>query len=72
MVPFYVIKHSWPRIICADMIFRTRANHAWCGEKGIRLSGPRLGRPPKDEKKLAEIRRHEREDAGKRNEVEGE
>ena len=35
------------------------------------MSGPRLGRPPKDEKKLAEIRRHEREDAGKRNEVEG-
>lgn len=61
----------WPEVICADMIFRTRANHAWCDEKGIRLSGPRLGRPPKDEEKLAEIRRQEREDSGKRNEVEG-
>ncbi|GAB1398965.1 hypothetical protein MASR1M66_04170 [Aminivibrio sp.] len=68
---YYERNGCWPRIICADMIFRTCANHAWCNEKGIRLSGPRLGRPPKDEKKLAEIRRYEREDSGKRNEVEG-
>ena len=61
----------WPEVVCADMIFRTRANLAWCRERGIRLSGPGLGRPPLDEGKLEERKRVEREDAAKRNEVEG-
>lgn len=61
----------WPEVVCADMIFRTRANLAWCKERGIRLSGPSLGRPPLDEGKIAERKRLEREDAAKRNEVEG-
>ncbi len=61
----------WPEVVCADMIFRTRANLAWCRERGIRLSGPGLGRPPLDEGKLEERKRLEREDAAKRNEVEG-
>ena len=30
-------------------IYRTRANIAFCKEHGIRISGPRLGRPKKDE-----------------------
>jgi len=38
-------------------IYRTRENRAWCKEKGIRLSGPPLGRPPanvsKEKKKQA-------------------
>lgn len=37
----------YPESIHADKIYRTRANRAWCKEKGIRLSGPPLGRPPK-------------------------
>ena len=61
----------WPEVVCADMIFRTRANLAWCKEREIRLSGPSLGRPPLDEGKLEERKRVEREDAAKRNEVEG-
>ena len=61
----------WPEVVCADMIFRTRANLAWCKERGIRLSGPSLGRPPLDEGKLEERKRLEREDSAKRNEVEG-
>ena len=61
----------WPEVVCADMIFRTRGNLAWCKERGIRLSGPSLGRPPLDEGKLEERKRVEREDAAKRNEVEG-
>jgi hypothetical protein len=60
-----------PEVVCADMIFRTRANLSWCKERGIRLSGPSLGRPPLDEGKLEERKRLEREDAAKRNEVEG-
>ncbi|NLD96561.1 MAG: IS5 family transposase, partial [Synergistaceae bacterium] len=61
----------WPEVVCADMIFRTRGNLAWCRERGIRLSGPGLGRPPLDEGKLEERKRLERKDAAKRNEVEG-
>ena len=31
-----------------DKIYRTRANRGWCKERGIRISGPPLGRPPKN------------------------
>ena len=31
----------------ADKIYRNRANRQYCKERGIRLSGPPLGRPPK-------------------------
>lgn len=31
----------------ADQIYRTRDNRAFCQEHGIRLSGPKLGRPSK-------------------------
>ncbi|PTQ57778.1 MAG: putative transposase, IS5 family [Candidatus Carbobacillus altaicus] len=34
-----------PEAILADKIFRTRANLKYCKERGIRLSGPPLGRP---------------------------
>ncbi len=33
----------YPEVICADQIYRTRANRAFCQRHGIRLSGPRLG-----------------------------
>ncbi len=40
-----------------DRIYRTRENRAWCHEKGIRISGLPLGRPPatisKEKKKQA-------------------
>lgn len=29
----------------ADQIYRTRENRRFCSEHGIRLSGPKLGRP---------------------------
>ena len=38
----------YPEVICADQIYRTRANRAFCQRHGIRLSGPRLGRPKND------------------------
>ena len=31
--------------ILADQIYRTRDNRRFCKERGIRLSGPKLGRP---------------------------
>ena len=44
----------YPESIHADQIYRTRANRAWCKERGIRLSGPALGRPPKDSEENAQ------------------
>ena len=38
----------YPSSVHVDKIYRTRANRAWCKERGIRLSGPPLGRPPKN------------------------
>ena len=35
-----------PESVHADRIYRNRENRAWCKEKGIRISGPPLGRPP--------------------------
>lgn len=65
----------YPESIHADKIYRTRANRAWCKEKGIRLSGPPLGRPAKETgenaDRLAEARRQERQDEIDRNGVEG-
>jgi len=38
----------YPEVICTDQIYRTRSNRAFCQRHGIRLSGPRLGRPKND------------------------
>ncbi len=38
----------YPERVLADKIYRTKENRAYCRENGIRLSGPRLGRPSKD------------------------
>ena len=35
----------YPERILADQIYRTRENRKYCKEHGIRLSGPKLGRP---------------------------
>jgi hypothetical protein len=58
-----------PEAVLADSIFRNRENRKWLKDLGIRISGPRLGRPPKhvdpDDKRIA------KEDSGERNAVEG-
>ena len=58
----------YPEAILADRLYRNRENLAYCKELGIRLSGPKLGRPAKvagDEKQLAI------DDNRKRNAIEG-
>ena len=35
----------YPERVLADQIYRTRENRNYCKERGIRLSGPKLGRP---------------------------
>ena len=36
----------YPESVHVDQIYRTIANRAWCKERGIRMSGPPLGRRP--------------------------
>ena len=38
----------YPKRILVDQIYRTRENRDYCKERGIRMSGPRLGRPSKN------------------------
>ncbi|MCT7992169.1 IS5 family transposase [Laspinema olomoucense] len=59
----------YPESVHADKIYRTRVNRAWCKERGIRLSGPPLGRPP-DQVTLP-AKKQAQEDERIRNEIEG-
>lgn len=71
-VEAYFDRHGYyPEVVCADQIYRNRENIRYCKAKGIRFSGPRLGRPPADPQKSRENKLIEREDAGTRNAVEG-
>ena len=51
----------YPESVHVDKIYRTRENLRFCNEHGIRVSGPRLGRPPKviDRKQLEQRRADE-------------
>jgi IS5 family transposase len=59
----------YPESVHADRIYRTRENRAWCHEKGIRISGPPLGRPPVNLSK--EKKKQALEDDRIRNAIEG-
>jgi IS5 family transposase len=59
----------YPEAVLADKIFRNRENRAYCKERDIRISGPRLGRPAKETQKA--VIALERKDASARNAIEG-
>ena len=59
----------YPESVHADAIYRTRANRQWCKVRGIRLSGPPLGRPAATAK--ADLDRQAQQDARIRNAIEG-
>jgi IS5 family transposase len=59
----------YPESVHADRIYRTRENRAWCKERGIRMSGPPLGRPPANVSK--ETKKQAWEDERIRNSIEG-
>jgi hypothetical protein len=65
----------YPASVHADQIYRTRENRQYCHSKGIRLSGPPLGRPRKISQTNAEqVKRDQqqgRDDATARMAVEG-
>ena len=60
----------YPCAVLADKIYQTRANKLYCKERGIRLSGPPLGRR-KASQTDAKIKRQMYRDACERNAVEG-
>ena len=62
---------QYPERLLADKIYRTRENLAWCKERGIRMNGPRLGRPPKDKALYRQQLLEERMESGERSEIEG-
>jgi transposase, IS5 family len=59
----------YPSSVHVDKIYRTRQNRAWCKERGIRISGSPLGRPPKNISK--ETKKQARDDEKFRNAIEG-
>ena len=59
----------YPESVHADRIYRTRENRAWCKERGIRISGRPLGRPPANVSK--EKKKQALEDERIRNTIEG-
>ena len=62
---------TYPEAVLADTIYRTRENRQLCKELGIRLSGPKLGRPSINQQKNTEQKRIERQDHAERNAIEG-
>ena len=58
----------YPERALVDQIYRTRENRAYCKERGIRMSGPKLGRPKKEGK--AKTTKAEYKDNADRIEVE--
>ncbi len=66
----YKLRHGYyPESVHVDKIYRTRDNILYCLERGIRSSGPKLGRPPKEPDPAA--RKQARRDALDRNLSEG-
>lgn len=61
----------YPERVIADKLYRTRENLKYCEMHGIRMNGPKLGRPPKDEKVYRQQCKLEQLEAGERNAVEG-
>lgn len=59
----------YPESVHADKIYRSRVNRLWCQERGIRLSGVPLGRPPKNSDKTR--KKIAQQDEKIRNSIEG-
>ena len=60
----------YPKRVLVDKIYRTQDNIRFCNENGIRISGPKLGRPVKDANALRENRKTAAQDNTDRIEIE--
>lgn len=61
----------YPKVLLADRIYLTRENRKYLKEKGIRIYGPTLGRPPKKDPMTSAQKSRNRKKAAERNHVEG-
>jgi len=61
----------YPESVHVDQIYRNRENRRYCAEHGIRISGPPLGRPPKDPQEHRKILKEARNDELARIPIEG-
>jgi len=61
----------YPASVHCDTIYRTRDNRGYCKKHGIRMSGPPLGRPPKEPAKNKERKLQQRQDELDRIPIEG-
>ena len=61
---------AYPERVLVDQIYRTKANIAFCKKEGIRISGPKTGRPTTDVNELRRQRKAEAKDNSDRLEVE--
>jgi len=61
----------YPESVHVDKIYRNRDNIEFCKKHGIRISGPRLGRPPKDLSKQQELKKQYWQDEIDRIPIEG-
>ncbi len=61
----------YPERMCADRIYINAKSRHFCARAGVRLSGKRLGRPPKDPEINAAHKQQLSADQRRRNEVEG-
>ncbi len=66
---YYKFTGSYPESVHVDRIYRTRENRAWCKERGIRISGPPLGRLPAYVS--PQTKKQAKEDEKNRNSIEG-
>lgn len=51
---YYKRTGHYPERLLVDQIYRTRENRAFCKQYGIRMSGPKLGRPSKYQQSRSE------------------
>jgi hypothetical protein len=61
---------TYPAVVQVDQIYRTRENRSFCKQHGIWLSGPALGRKPKNGPS-SEDKQDVKQDTGERNAIEG-
>lgn len=55
IIRYYERTGSYPERVLVDQIYRIRANRNFCKDHGIRISGPKLGRPGKPEQAITSM-----------------
>lgn len=61
----------YPESVHIDKIYQNRTNRNFCTEQNIRMSGPKLGRPPKEKTERIENKKQRQQDEKDRIPVEG-